>query len=293
MNNALFLNTILLGGSTSEKVAAARAAGFDEIELWRQDLETVPGGPGAVRGLLSDEKVGLTDYQVILDFDGAPGNRRVDKRTEATTMLDQAAQVGSPTLLVPASTDPNCDPDRVEEDMQWLSHQAADRGVRVAYEGMAWSTVNHTLPSAWGLVQHLDEPNLGLVVDTFHLFTRRGTADDLNQLEPERIYLVQLSDLGQPSDIDPDVDLDHVIETARHHRLLPGKGRFPLDTVVRRLQMMGYAGPVGLEVFNDDLQAQDPALVAQQAMASLRRCWRGLMPHSHPATGARLRFSGR
>jgi sugar phosphate isomerase/epimerase len=63
--------------------------------------------------------------------------------------------------------------------------------------------------------------------------------------------------------------------------------------VVRRLQMMGYAGPVGLEVFNDDLQAQDPALVAQQAMASLRRCWRGLMPHSHPATGARLRFSGR
>jgi Tannase and feruloyl esterase len=41
----------------------------------------------------------------------------------------------------------------------------------------------------------------------------RGTANDLDQLEPERIYIVQLSDL------DHGADLDHVIETARHHRL--------------------------------------------------------------------------
>lgn len=266
MNNLFFLNTILLGGPTSAKVAAAHAAGFDQIELWRQDVEAVPGGAVAVGRLLSDNGLGLTDYQVLLDFDGAPGDRRAEKRAEATSMLDQAVEVGAPILLSPASTDRDCDPARVDDDMRWLARQAAHRGLRVAYEGMAWSTLNHTLASAWGLVQRLDEPNLGVVVDAFHLFVCGGTADDLNRLAPDRIYLLQLSDL------DPGVEADHVVEAARHNRLLPGDGHFPLASVVDRLRMMGYAGPVGLEVFNDDLKAQEPFSVAQRAMESLQRC---------------------
>ena len=266
MNNPLFLNTILLGGPTAGKVAAARAAGFDEIELWREDVDAVPGGAVALRRLLSDDGLGVTDYQVLLDFDGAPGERRAKKRAEATWMLDQAVEVGAPMLLSPASTDRDCDPARIDDDMRWLARQAAYRGLRVAYEGMVWSRFNNTLASAWGLVQRLDEPNLGVVVDAFHLFVGGETADDLDRLKPDRLYLVQLSDLGHG------VAGDDVVETARHHRLLPGDGHFPLATVADRLRIMGYAGPVGLEVFNDDLNAQEPVLVAQRAMEALERC---------------------
>ena len=53
--------------------------------------------------------------------------------------------------------------------------------------------------------------------------------------------------LVQLSDLDHGVDPDHVIETARHHRLLPGEGHFLLKTVVQRFRAMRYAGPVGLE----------------------------------------------
>ena len=49
MNNPLFLNTTLLGESTSEEVAAAGAAGLDQIELWRQYAESIPEQPGAGR----------------------------------------------------------------------------------------------------------------------------------------------------------------------------------------------------------------------------------------------------
>ncbi len=49
MNNPLFLNTTLLGGSTPEEVTAAGVAGFDQIELWRQYAESIPEQPGAGR----------------------------------------------------------------------------------------------------------------------------------------------------------------------------------------------------------------------------------------------------
>ena len=39
-NSVFFLNTILLGGSSTEaKLSAAKDAGFDQVELWRQDVE--------------------------------------------------------------------------------------------------------------------------------------------------------------------------------------------------------------------------------------------------------------
>jgi 4-hydroxyphenylpyruvate dioxygenase len=269
VENPFFLNTVVLGGCPAEKIAAAGAAGFDQIELWRQDVDSTPGETECVRGLLCEQSLRLTDYQVLLDFDGAPGERRATKRKEARSMLDEAVQLGASTLLTPASTDCECDPNRVEEDMRWLAGEAASRGLRVAYEGMAWSTYNSTIASAWDLVERLAEPNLGLVVDAFHLFMRGGTADDLAEVDPHRIYLVQLSD------VDRRVGAEDLIAIARHRRLLPGDGDLPLGTVTRRLRAMGYAGPVGIEVFNDNLKAEDPASVAQCAMESLGRCWGG------------------
>lgn len=257
----LFINTILLGGSTHDKVTAAAKAGFDQIELWRQDVEQY-GDALALPSLLQQQSIGLTDYQVLLDFDGAPGIQRDSKRAQALSMLDTAAQVGADTLLVPASTDPGCDPSRIVEDMRWLAREAAARGLRIAHEGMAWSTVHFTLPAVWRVVQEVNEPNLGLVVDAFHIFARGRDASDLDGIPPERIYLVQLSDL------DHAIQPGTLIDTARHHRLLPGHGHFPLQSLLDRLN--GYHGPIGLEVFNDVLKSRDPQQVAHEAMSALR-----------------------
>jgi 4-hydroxyphenylpyruvate dioxygenase len=69
---------------------------------------------------------------VLLDFDGAPADRRDAKRREAQSMLDATLGVGADTLLAPASTDPNCDPSRVVENMRWLAREAGTRDLRVA-----------------------------------------------------------------------------------------------------------------------------------------------------------------
>jgi 4-hydroxyphenylpyruvate dioxygenase len=264
--NPLFLNTILLGGTTRDKLRAASKAGFAQIELWRQDVDAFAAGPEQLRSELAACDLGLTDYQVLLDFDGAPDSKRDAKRLEAQKMLDTAFRLGATTLLAPASTDPDCDPARIVEDMAWLAREASVRGLRIAYEGMAWSTINHSLPAAWQVVRQVGARNLGLVVDAFHIFVRGRDARDLDGIPMDAIYLVQLSDLARRVA----GDRDKLIDTARHHRLLPGQGYFPIQTILERLERGGYAGPIGLEVFNDDLKARDPMKTAVEAMAALR-----------------------
>lgn len=271
--NPLFLNTILLSGTTTEKLLAAKAAGFDQVELWQQDLEGRIGA-AEVRDTLATSALELTDYQVLLDFDGAPEAKRASKRQEALHILDTALAVGASTVLVPASTDGECVAARVVEDMGWLAEQAAERNLRIAYEGMAWSTVNCTLPAAWALVRELDQPNLGLVVDAFHIFARGRTASDLDGIPMDRIFLVQLSDCSEQmlaSTQAPDANPTALKDLARHRRQLPGRGRFPLTTLLDKLRAGGYSGPLGLEVFNDALKARPPEAVALEAFVALQQ----------------------
>jgi 4-hydroxyphenylpyruvate dioxygenase len=262
--NPLFINTVCLGGTTDDKLRAAHDAGFQQVELWRQDVEASGGDTAGIKTLLQKLPVGLTDYQVLLDFDGAPDSIREDKRHEALRMLDTAVALGANLLLTPACTHKECVGERIEEDLRWLARQAGQRGLRIAYEGMAWSTKINNTADAWKMVQRVNEPNLGLVVDAFHIFVRQRTVADLHGIPMDKIFLVQLSDLSEQP------DPENLIDTARHRRLLPGQGKFPIHTLIEYLQEQGYTGPLGLEVFSDVLKAQDPASVARQAMKALQ-----------------------
>lgn len=262
--HSFFVNTILLGGSNAEKVRAARDAGFVAVEVWTHDVDAQEGGATALRGLLADNGVRALDYQVLRDFDGAPDHRRQAARDGAERHLDVARELGASTILVAASTDPDCVPERVVQDLRWLADRAAERSLTVAYESLSWSSRSPTLPQAWASVRDADHEALGIVIDPFHTFVRERTAADLDGIPVDKIFLVQLSDLVEL------VPEERLIETARHHRVLPGDGVFDIHSVLARLLRDGYRGPIGLEVFNDDMRADDPWLTSLRAMTSLR-----------------------
>ena len=262
--NTPFINTVLLGGSTDQKIEAAGAAGFDEVEIWIADVDNHPESDIGVANSLRANAVRATDLQVLRDFDGAPDDAKPGKRAEALRLLDTASAIGAPMIMVAASTSADCVADRVTDDLRWLSSQAEQRRIRIGYESLAWSTVTTTLPQAWQCVLEVDRANLGVVVDSFHIFVHGRDAADLDGIAVDRIFAVQLSDFV--STVEP----EFVVETARHHRLLPGEGNFPIDTIVDRLLADGYAGPIGLEVFNDKMKAADPYEIARRAMHALR-----------------------
>jgi 4-hydroxyphenylpyruvate dioxygenase len=267
--NPFFINTVVLGGSTKEKLVAAERAGFHQVELGLADVDAFAGGIASLRQFLRDHGLVLTDFHSLADFDGACDSVRGEKRAEAIRLLDTAAHLGAGTLLTTSSTHTECLPERIDEDLRWLAREASLRDVRIAYKPLAWSIFNFTPSAAWQCVRRVHEGNLSLVVDAFHLFEAGRDAEDLESIPIGSIAIVQLSDLRRR------VDYHHVVETARHERLLPGRGQgcFPLDTILSRLRDRNYRGPIGVEVFNDGLRARDPTEVALEAMAGLRSLW--------------------
>lgn len=271
-NNTFFLNLILLGGTTGEKIAATRAAGFDEAEIWREDVEAFAQGPAALAALCKAQGLGLTDVMVLRDFPGAPAHLREQKRDQALQMLQMAVAIGTDTVQCPATSLADFDPLRVDEDLRWLAREAAALGLKVSYEAIAWSTLDSDVPAAWARLDRLNEPNLGLAVDLFHICARGRGVEDLFAVPVEKIYQLQLSDVAEPVSID---NREHLIHTARHHRVLPGEGRFELEPFIAYLRELRYCGPVGIEVFSDELKSRPAEDVARLAMVALRNTWYG------------------
>ena len=269
-NNARFLNLVLLEGKPLTLLHAAKQAGFDEVEIWQEHVQAAEGGAEAIRVQAQRLNLGLTNCQVLRDFAGAPLTLRAEKRQQARQFFQLAQAIGCRTVQAPACTRADCRADLIDEDLRWLSAEAAQHDLRIMYEPMAWSTVDNRLAATWQRLKRLDLPNVGLVVDLFHIAARGDDARVLDDIPAERIYEVQLCDCAET--VTPE-DMRQLMTIARHRRLLPGDGILPIATFVSALQRKGYRGPVGIEVFNDRLKQQAPQAAAAQAFNALRRCW--------------------
>ncbi|CAJ0992481.1 sugar phosphate isomerase/epimerase [Pantoea sp. Nvir] len=266
MTQPTFLNLVLLSGEPEKKIQAAREAGFDQVEIWREDVDACQGG--ATR--LAQQGLGFTNLQVLRDFTGAPNSLRLQKRDELRQFIQMAEALGCNTIQAPATTREDAIAAQIDEDLCWMASEAARFNMRIMYEPMAWCSVDNTLPLAWERLKRLAQPNIGLVVDLFHICVLGGDASHLENIPADRIYEVQLCDMAvQPSPYDKDT----IINIAKHQRQLPGTGIINISSFVERLKSVGYKGPVGIEVFNDDLKSQPPCKAAREAYAALRRFW--------------------
>lgn len=262
------MDTITLAGSLPAKLAAIREAGFEHVMLSARDLTSHPEGVEAAIEAVRASGLRPTGLQVLRDFEGLSGHLHDYKVEVAKGMLRLCAQLGSPVLLACSSTSrhASADLDHVAADLRQLAMLALPLGIRVAYEALSWGLHVQEFPHAWAAVQRADCPNLGLGLDSFHLFATRTPLDALDAVAPERIFLVQLSDFmwqEVPT-------LKERITTARTFRVFPGEGVHSeqLAQLVTRLDRLGYEGDYSFEVFNDDYQQLPAPLVAQRARRS-------------------------
>ena len=268
-HNPTVLNLVLLHGGPEQKLQAAQAAGFDQVEIWREDVQASEQGAAALAQFADQQGIGFTNLQVLRDSTGTSAGLRIQKREELRQFIQMAQALGCDTIQAPASTREDCIPERIDDDLRWMASEAARYKMRIMYEPMARCSVDNTLPLAWERLQRLDQPNIGLVVDLFHICAPGGDASQLDGIPADRIYEVQLCDMAER----PSQDKQALIDMARHQRLLPGDGIIEIEQFVDKLKSVGYQGPVGIEVFNDALKRLPPAEAAQQAWQALNRYW--------------------
>jgi len=262
------MDTITLAGSLEAKLAAMKRAGFSQVMLMARDLVTHPGGVPAAVQAVQDSGLRPTGFQVLRDFEGLSGHLQGYKVDIAKSMLEMCAATGSKVLLACSSTSRHAtqDLDAIAADLQKLAMLALPLGIKVAYEALSWGRTVNEFPVSWDVVCRADCPNLGIGLDSFHIFAAKSSLDAIEELDPEKIFLVQLSDfMWQETPT-----FEERMTTARTFRVFPGEGVHSeqLADLVMRLDRIGYRGDYSFEVFNDDYQQLPLDTVAERARRS-------------------------
>ena len=262
------MDTITMAGSLEAKLAAMKCAGFSQVMLMARDLVTHPGGVDAAVQAVQDSGLRPTGFQVLRDFEGLSGHQHSYKVDIAKSMLQMCAATGSKVLLACSSTSRHAtqDLDAIAADLKKLAMLAVPLGIKVAYEGLSWGRTVNEFTTAWDVVCRADCPNLGIGIDSFHIFAANTALDDIEELDPEKIFLVQLSDfMWQETPT-----FEERMTTARTFRVFPGEGVHSeqLAQLVMRLDRIGYRGDYSFEVFNDDYQQLPLDVVVERARRS-------------------------
>jgi sugar phosphate isomerase/epimerase len=286
------MDTITLSGSLPDKLRAMRDAGFSQVMLKASDLVAHPEGVDDAVRAVRQSGLRVTGFQVLRDFEGLSGHLHDYKVDIAKSMLEMAQAVGAPLLLACSSTSTHAtqDLDALAADLRKLAMLAVPLKLKIAYEGLSWGRTINEFTTAWEVVSRADAPNLGLGIDSFHILAAKTPLAELDALDPDKIFLVQLADfMWQEAR-----SFEERIATARHFRVFPGEGVHSAQVaeLVLRLDAIGYRGDYSFEVFNDDYQQIPPAAVAQRAQRSAVWLGEDVLRRSVPLPGA-MRLKGR
>ena len=259
------MDSITLAGPLTAKLRAMREAGFSQVMLQARDLVGHPEGWQAAVAEVKASGLRVTGFQVLRDFEGLSGHLHGYKVDIAKSMIEMAAALGAKVLLACSSTSQHASADitHVARDLRKLAMLALPHGIRIAYEALSWGRHINQFPQAWAAVELADCPNLGIGIDSYHVFATQTPLEALELVDPQRIYLVQLSDFMWHEVRTP----EERMATARTFRVFPGEGVHSdeLARLVLALTRLGWRGDYSFEVFNDDYQQLPLATVAERA----------------------------
>ena len=255
--------TVCLSGTLREKLEAIAAAGFTAVEIFENDLLYFNGTPAEVRRLAHDLGLAVAVYQPFRDFEGMPEPQRAKGFARAERKFDTMEEIGCDFLMVCSNVSPDSQGgiDRAAADFHELGERAARRGMRVAFEALAWGRHVNDYRDAWEIVRRADHSAVGFVLDSFHVLARGTELRPIRAIPKDKIFLVQMADA-------PKLDMD-ALSWSRHYRCFPGQGDLPIDAFMDALGATGFDGLLSLEIFSDRFRAGSARSVAVDGRRSL------------------------
>ncbi len=261
----LCMATVSIGGSLIEKIEAIGAAGFDGLELLDDDLRKSGMTPEECARRCADLGLAIDLYQPFRRAEGVSGEEFREVLARFRGELEVMRGLGTDSILVVSNTDDDADGSRDLSATQLaaLGDAAAEHGMTVMFEALAWGTHISRVSDAWETVRYADHPNIALVVDTFHLYAAGEDVSVLEGLPRDSVGFLQVADA-------PWLTME-VILWSRGHRCFPGEGEFDVLAPVASAVASGYGGPLSLEIFNPGYRERPASEVAKLGADSLRQ----------------------
>ena len=252
-----------MGGALIGRLEAAAAAGFDGIEFFWDDIAASGLSASELAGILGNLGLEAVALQPVRGFEGDPPEAMAAGYAGARAFFETACELGAPIVGICANEKDSAGGiAETAEMLGRLAGMAGEYGLRLGFEGLAWSHRLNHIADVWQAVARVDAANLGIVIDSFHLGMVGDTARALPAMDPARIVVLQLSDAVAMAGLG-------VKDISRHHRRFPGEGELGVRSLVEAVRGTGYDGVVTLELFNDAYRAMPALAVARMGMASL------------------------
>lgn len=154
-----------------------------------------------------------------------------------------------------------------------IAQVLGERGLRLGLEYVgpktSWTARRyafvHTLAEMRELLAEIDQPNVGIVLDSWHWYTAGETIDALKSLSNQEVVAVDLNDAPAGIAVDKQVDNQRALPTTT--------GVIDLKAFLGILVDMGYDGPVRAEPFDQALNAQDDTAALERTAATMKRAF--------------------
>lgn len=119
-----------------------------------------------------------------------------------------------------------------------------------------------TMSEVQELISEIGEPNVGVQLDAFHWYCAGESEQDILNLDPESIITVDLNDAKAGRSVDEQLDWE---------RELPSdSGIIDIESFLKALMKIGYAGPVRAEPFNAELNKLDNEMALRKTIQAMR-----------------------
>ena len=216
---------------------------------------------------MSDVEKALEDHGLIVpsviamrqwgDFEGWEHQLVLD---EARRRFALGARLGAPFIVATPPMEAT-DTEHLPERYRELLEIGREEGIRPTFEYISFFKSVHTLGQAWEIVQATDDRDATLILDAFHNWNSDSTLDELRQIPADRISHYHIDDAHPDKASCTQKDPD---------RVMLGEGQIDLAAEISVLREIGYEGTVSLELFNEELWAQDPTEVLKVGIERMR-----------------------
>ncbi|KAH8894589.1 putative 4-hydroxyphenylpyruvate dioxygenase [Thozetella sp. PMI_491] len=319
LKNKWAVATVSLGKHASHtlehKIAAVRENGFHGIELVHAELlahasqhdQSPVASAAQIKALCAKHSVEILSLNPLKNFEGNLESSLEDRLSAAREWVDLAVALGTryvqmPSQFLAAGTRSTGDFDIIIPELQALADMAAESGISIAYEAVAFAAWNPLWQDSVRVVQAVDRPNFGLCLDSFHIHSRiwgsafsptgtlPGGAEALEESMKEflatcprdKVFYLQLSDasrfeppLTEDSPLFDGLEVkDSRLAWSRSARPFPLEkpGYFPVAEIAQAwLLDYGWTGWVSLEGFLKETEEEknNPEVMGARARTSV------------------------
>jgi sugar phosphate isomerase/epimerase len=241
----------------------AHETGWDAVELRHVDFARAMEAGRTIEGILSLIRASglpISAVGVQRGWIYATGEERRRLLGSIAEVCRWASELDAPIVMSAVDPEPG-DLDQAARSMREVGDIVGERGKTMALELNVGTIQFRTLDRVRELLALADHPNVGLLVDTYHIERGGGGLQTYRDLAPGEIAYFQYSDV-------PNAPMAPPVNT--FDRLPPGQGVVPFAEILAIVREKGYDGYLSYEALNLSAAERDPAEVAREALAASR-----------------------